>query len=193
MMIRINLLPYREAARKARRDMFIISAVVSALLGAGLSYGIYTINESYINAQKASNAYLSSEIQALESQLSQIDKLKKQIESLLSRKRVIENLQRDRGDSVHLVEELVRQVPEGIYLTSMNQNGQSINIEGTALSSARVSALMRNIEASPWLRDPVLIEVRAVNLRGRKMNNFQMSFKLGKARKVESEEEGGEE
>ncbi len=193
MIIRINLLPYREAARKARRELFTILAVCAVLLGVGLSYAIYAVNESYIAAQAASNAYLESEIKSLENQLAQIDKLQKQIESLLSRKQVIENLQRDRGDSVRLVEELVRQVPEGVYLNEMQQNGQSIKITGTALSNARVSALMRNIEASPWLRDPVLIEVKAINSRGRSLNRFELDFKLGKARKLESEDvEGGE-
>ena len=191
MIIRINLLPYREAARKARRELFIILALCSALLGAGLSYGVYAVNESYISAQLASNAYLESEIRSLETQLTQIDKLQKQIESLLARKQVIENLQRDRGDSVRLVEELVRQVPEGVFLTSMQQDGQSIKVTGTALSNARVSALMRNIESSPWLRDPVLVEVRAVNSRGRSLNNFELNFKLGKARKLETEDVEG--
>lgn len=193
MMIRVNLLPYREAARKARRDLFVIMAVGAALVGAAISYVIYTVNETHIEAQDASNAYLQSEINALESQLAQINALKKQIESLLSRKQVIENLQRDRGDSVHLVEELVRQVPEGVYLTSMQQEGQTIRIAGVALSNARVSALMRNIESSSWLRDPNLIEVRATTSRGRRLNQFEMTFKLGKARKVETDDEGGEE
>ena len=187
-MIRINLLPYREAARKARREQFVIMGVVAAVIGCAVSYGIYTVNESYIEAQRASNAYLNSEIQALDKQLTQINELKKQIDSLLARKKVIEDLQRDRGDTVHLAEELVKQVPEGIYLTSMKQNGQDINITGVALSNARVSALMRNIDASAWLRDPQLVEVRARTTRGRRINEFELNFKLGKMRKVETEE-----
>lgn len=188
-MIRINLLPYREAARKARREQFVIMSVVVAIVGCIVSYGIYTINESYIAAQRANNQYLTSEIQALDKQLTQINELKKQIDSLLSRKKVIEDLQRDRGDTVHLVEELVKQVPEGIYLTAMKQNGQNVNITGVALSNARVSALMRNIESSAWLRDPQLVEVRARNTRGRRINQFEMNFKLGKMRKIETDEE----
>ena len=187
-MIRINLLPYREAARKARREQFVIMAVVAALLGGGVSYGIYTVNESYIAAQNASNEYLQNEINALDRQLTEITQLQKQIESLLSRKKVIEDLQRDRGDSVHLVEELVKQVPEGIFLTSMSQSGQDVKIKGQALSNARVSALMRNIEGSQWLRDPKLIEVRAAWVRGRRVNQFELDFKLGKVRKIETEE-----
>ena len=187
-MIRINLLPYREAARKARREQFIIMAVVAALIGGAVSYGVYTINESYIAAQRSSNQYLQSEINALEKQLTEIAQLQKQIDSLLSRKKVIEDLQRDRGDSVHLVEELVKQVPEGVFLTEMTQRGQSINVKGQALSNARVSAFMRNIEASAWLRDPELVVVQARSSRGRRINEFELNFKLGKVRKVESEE-----
>lgn len=188
-MIRINLLPYREAARKARREQFVIMSVAAALVGCAVSYGIYTVNESYIEAQRASNQYLTTEIQALDKQLTQINELRKQIDSLLSRKKVIEDLQRDRGDTVHLAEELVKQVPEGIYLTSMKQTGQTIKVTGVALSNARVSALMRNIEASAWLRDPQLIEVRARTTRGRRINEFELDFKLGKVRKLETDEE----
>ena len=104
--------------------------------------------------------------------------MKEQTQALLARKQVIENLQRDRGETVYLLSELVRQVPEGVYLKSLKQDGVNVNITGYAQSNARVSALMRNIDSSPWLEKPQLIETKALVVNGRRTNEFGMNFVL---------------
>jgi type IV pilus assembly protein PilN len=114
----------------------------------------------------------------LDKQLDQIKRLKEQTQALLSRKQVIENLQRDRGETVYLLSEMVKQVPEGIYLKTLKQDGLNVSLTGYAQSNARVSALMRNIDASPWLENPQLIEVKAGLLNNRRINEFNMTFVL---------------
>jgi len=177
-MIRINLLPHREAARKARREQFYVFSAAIALLGALVVFAGYSLIGGYISAQEGANAFLKGEIALLDKQLEEIKRLKEQTKALLSRKQVIENLQKDRGETVHLLGELVRQTPEGVYLKSLKQDGLKINITGYAQSNARVSALMRNIESSPWLEKPQLIEVKAAVQNGRRINEFAMNFSI---------------
>ena len=177
-MIRINLLPHREEARKAKRQQFYFMAGGVAVLAALIVFLGYTLINGYISSQDEANAFLKSEIAVLDKQIEQIKRLKEQTQALLSRKQVIEDLQRDRGETVYLLTELVKQVPEGVYLKSLKQEGAKVNITGFAQSNARVSALMRNIEMSPWLENPQLIEVKAVVLNGRRSNEFAMNFTL---------------
>lgn len=187
-MIRINLLPHREEARKARRQQFFVMLGGVAVLSALVVFLGYTIINGYISSQDETNAFLRREIAVLDKQIEQIKRLKEQTQALLSRKQIIEDLQRDRGETVHLLTELVKQVPEGVYLKSLKQEGNKVNITGYAQSNARVSALMRNIEASPWLENPQLIEVKAAVLNGRRSNEFAMNFSLKRAK---PDEEGG--
>lgn len=177
-MIRINLLPHREEAKKARREQFYVLAGLIFGLGAIVVFAGYTIIGGSIDRQVSANDFLKREIATLDKQLDQIKRLKEQTQALLARKQVIENLQRDRGETVYLLSELVNQVPEGIYLKSLKQDGLKVNIVGYAQSNARISALMRNIEASPWLETPQLIESKAVVLNGRRINEFGLNFKL---------------
>lgn len=177
-MIRINLLPHREEARKARREQFIVLAALVSLLAGLVVFAVYTFIEGQIEAQNSKNAFLKQEIAVLDKQLDQIKRLKEQTQALLARKGVIENLQRDRGETVYLLSELVTQVPEGVYLKTMKQDGLKVNVTGYAQSNARVSALMRNIDASPWLEQPRLIETKAVALNGRRIHEFGMDFVL---------------
>lgn len=177
-MIRINLLPHREEARKAKRQQFYVMSGAVAGLAALVVFLGYTLINSYISSQNEANAFLKSEIAVLDKQIDQIKRLKEQTQALISRKQIIEDLQRDRGETVYLLTELVKQVPEGIYLKSLKQEGAKVNITGFAQSNARVSALMRNIEASPWLENPQLVEVKAVVLNGRRSNEFAMNFTL---------------
>lgn len=179
-MIRINLLPHREEARKARREQFYVLAGLVLLLGVVIVFAIYTLIDSGIQSQNERNDFLKQEISVLDKQLTQIKRLKEQTQALLARKQVIEDLQRNRGETVHLLDELVRQVPEGIYLKSIKQNGLGVNITGYAQSNARVSALMRNIDGSPWLENPRLIETKAVVVNGRRVNEFGMDFSLSR-------------
>ncbi len=184
-MIRINLLPHRAEAKKARREQFYMLCGLVAVLGALVVFAVYTLIGSAISNQDGRNDFLKQEIAVLNKQLEQIKRLKEQTQALLARKQIIENLQRDRGETVYLLSELVKQVPEGVYLKSLKQDGLRINITGYAQSNARVSALMRNLEASPWLESPQLIETKAAVLNGRRINEFGMNFVLTRAKPEE--------
>jgi type IV pilus assembly protein PilN len=177
-MIRINLLPHREEARKAKRQHFYLMVGAAVCLAGLVVFLGYTIINGYIARQDSANAFLKAEIAVLDKQLAEIKLLKEKTQALLARKQVIEDLQRDRSETVYLLSELVKQVPEGVYLKSLKQDGAKVNITGYAQSNARVSALMRNLEASPWLENPQLVEVKAVVLNGRRSNEFAMNFML---------------
>jgi len=173
-MIRINLLPHREEKRKARRQQFYgLLAMISILAGL-IVFLTYSVIEGYIASQDARNSFLKSEIAILDKQIDEIKKLKDQTQALLARKQIIESLQRDRAEAVRLLSELVKQMPEGIYLRSMKQDNTKISLAGYAQSSARVSTLMRNVEASPWLEKPQLVEIKAVLVEKRRLNEFSL-------------------
>lgn len=177
-MIRINLLPYREEARKARRIQFYsLAGMVAVFSGLVVLLG-YTVIEGYISSQQSKNDFLKKEIVVLDKQLDEIKRLKEQTAALLARKQVIESLQRDRNETVYLLSELAKQIPEGVYLKSAKQNGASINLTGFAQSNARVSTLMRNIESSQWLERPDLVEIKAVSQDKRRLNDFVMNVSL---------------
>lgn len=181
-MIRINLLPHREQARKARRTQFYSLAAMVAVLGGVLVLLVYTAIQGYIHNQQAKNEFLQKEIAVLDKDIAEIKRLKEQTASLLARKDIIESLQRDRGETVYLLSELVKQVPEGIYLKSLKQEGGKINLVGYAQSNARVSTLMRNVEGSPWLEQAQLIEIKAVSVNNRRLNEFVMNISLKRAK-----------
>ena len=143
-MIRINLLPHREEKRKAKRQQFYgLLGLVSVLAGV-IVFLVITVIDGYISAQDAKNDFLKKEIVALDKQIDQIKRLKEQTQALLARKQIIEALQRDRAEAVLLLSELVKQMPEGVYIRSMKQTGERIALIGYAQSNARVSTLMRN-------------------------------------------------
>lgn len=180
-MIRINLLPHREEKRKARRQQFYaLTGMISVLAGLIVLLG-YTVIDGYVSNQESKNAYLRKEITVLDKQIDQIKGLKEQTQALLSRKQIIESLQRDRAEPVRLLSELAKQVPAGVYLRSIKQDGQKIALSGYAQSNSRVSALMRNIEASSWLEKPQLIEIKAVSLGKQRINEFSMNASLKRA------------
>ena len=177
-MIRINLLPHREEARKAKRQHFYLMVGAAVCLAGLVVFLGYTIINGKIASQAETNDFLKREIAVLDKQLAEIKQLKEKTQALLARKQVIEDLQRDRSETVYLLSELVKQVPEGVYLKSLKQDQAKVSITGYAQSNARVSALMRNLEASPWLENPQLVEVKAVVLNGRRSNEFAMNFML---------------
>jgi len=187
-MIRINLLPHREEARKAKRQQFFVLIGLVVTLAVLIVFAGYTLIGGYISSQDDTNEFLKKEIAILDKDIDQIKRLKEQMQALLSRKQVIENLQRDRGETVYLLSEMVKQVPEGIYLKSLKQEGLKVNITGYAQSNARVSSLMRNFEASPWLERPQLIEVKAVVLNGRRINEFGMNVTLTRVKPEEGKD-----
>lgn len=173
-MIRINLLPHREEKRKARRQQFYGLLVMVSILAGLIVFLTYSIIEGYISSQEERNSFLKSEIAVLDKQIDEIKKLKEQTQALLARKQIIESLQRDRAEAVRLLSELVKQMPEGVYLRSIKQDNTRISLAGYAQSSARVSTLMRNIEASPWLEKPQLVEIKAVMVEKRRLNEFSL-------------------
>jgi len=181
-MIRINLLPHREEAKKAKREQFYFLTGLVSVLAALIVFAIYTLIDTQISSQASNNDFLKQEIAVLDKQLEQIKRLKEQTQALLSRKQVIENLQQDRGETVYLLSEMVKQVPEGVYIRTLKQESLKVSLTGYAQSNARVSALMRNIDASPWLEKPQLIEVKAGVLNGRRINEFSMTFELTRAK-----------
>ena len=164
--VRINLLPHREQKRAARQRQFIslaVSLAILALACVGLGHMYFA---SRIDNQNSRNSLLKGEIAKLDEQIKEIDKLREQTQALLARKQVVETLQTNRTEAVHLLDQLVRQLPDGIYLRSVRQQGARVTLVGYAQSNARVSTLMRNIESSPWLSQPELVEIKSVPLPG---------------------------
>ena len=181
MNARINLLPHRADRRKRSRQHFMTVSGMTFGLGVLVAFLIYQFYERQIEAQNERNAFLASEIKKLDKDIADINELKNQIQALLARKQIIETLQADRAQTVHLLEQMVRQMPEGVYLRAMKQTGPKVHIVGYAQSNARVSTLMRNIEASPWLDQPVLVEVKATNIDKKRVSEFNMYVNLKRA------------
>ncbi len=165
-MIRINLLPHREQKRQARQRQFVSLAIGLAILGAAVVLLVHVVFGWQIESQESRNSLLKTEIAKLDSQIKEIDKLREQTQALLARKQIVETLQSNRTEAVHLLDQMVRQLPDGIYLKSLQQAGAKVTLVGYAQSSARVSTLMRNIEASPWLQSPELVEIKVGRFAG---------------------------
>jgi type IV pilus assembly protein PilN len=182
MNARINLLPHRADRRKRSRQHFVTVSGMTFGLGLLVAFLIYQFYARQIEVQNDRNAFLASEIKKLDKDIADITELRNQIQALLARKQIIETLQAERAQTVHLLEQMVRQMPEGIYLRSMKQTGARVHIVGFAQSNARVSTLMRNIEASPWLTQPVLVEVKAsTSADKRRVSEFNMFLNLKRA------------
>ncbi|HLS86371.1 MAG TPA: PilN domain-containing protein [Burkholderiales bacterium] len=177
-MNRINLLPHREERRKRARQHFYVLAGGTAIVGALVVVLMHGFYAAKIETQDDRNRFLKSEIVKLDKDIAEIKKLRDEIQALLARKQIIETLQADRAQTVHLLDQMVRQMPEGVYLKSVTQKGLRVNVLGYAQSNARVSTLMRNIESSPWLENPVLIEVKAANVGKRRISEFNLNFSI---------------
>jgi type IV pilus assembly protein PilN len=158
-VILINLLPHREAARKRRKDQFVIHAVMAAVLGGGVSALAHTTVQSQVDAQRARNTFLQEETKKLEVQIKDIAGLQAEIVRLKARQAAVENLQADRNTPVHLLDELVNKIPDGVYLVSIKQESQTVQLVGIAQSQERVSELLRNLNGSQWLSRPELVEI----------------------------------
>jgi len=181
MTTRVNLLPHREERRKRGRQHFFVLAGGTAIVGVLIVGLMHTFYAAKIETQADRNRFLKGEIVKLDKDIAEINDLKEQIAALLARKQVIETLQADRAQTVRLLDQLVQQTPDGIYLSRVVQKGLAVNIAGFAQSNARVSTLMRNIDASPWLERPQLIEVHAVTSQNRRISEFTMNFSLKRA------------
>lgn len=180
-MIRINLLPHRALKRKALQRQFFIVAAVVALFGAGIWFIVHSLLADRIEDQLARNQYLEQKIVELDKQIAEIQKLREQTAQLLARKKVVESLQANRAEAVHLLDELVRQLPDGVYLKAVKQTGQRVAINGYAQSNARVSTLMRNLESSPWLEQASLVEIKTALQNNQRLSEFQLNVSLARS------------
>jgi type IV pilus assembly protein PilN len=189
-MIRINLLPWREARRnEQRKHLGVLSGMVSvlALLIVG---AVHLTIAGYISAQNDRNEFLKKENARLDKEIDEIKKLKSEIAALLARKQVIERLQTDRAQAVYLLQELVQQTPDGIYLKSIKQTGLKVLLTGYAQSNSRVSTLMRNFGASPYLENPDLVEIKAVTVNKKRVSEFTMNVSLKQVKTEEKDAAG---
>jgi len=191
-MIRINLLPHREAKRKQKQAAFVALMALGALAGAALVLMIGAYNASRIATQNERNTVLKDATAELDKKISKIASLKSEIEALKARQQAVEDLQGDRNQPVYLLDELVRQMPEGVYLKAFKQEGQKVVLNGYAQSQERVAELLRNLSGnSPWLERPELTEVRAVPLAqsktGRKVVEFTLGVAIKRAREKDED------
>lgn len=186
-MILINLLPHREAARKRAKEAFFVALGFAALVGGVIAGMVFLWFQNEIALQQSKNRFLTAEIGKLESQIKEIDGLQTEIAALRARQQAVEDLQSDRNLPVHLLSELVKQLPDGVYITSMKQDNQSVEIRGFAQSNERVSELLRNLNNnSPWLTRPELGEITATNVavspkEQRRVASFTMRVGLVRA------------
>lgn len=164
-MILINLLPHREEKRQRRKKAFFAGLGVAAAAGIAVAGLWYLVLQQMISTQQERNAFLSAEIKKLEEQIKDIATLKAEIDSLKARQKAVEDLQTDRNVPVYLLNELVKQTPEGVYLTAIKQDGQVVAVNGIAQTNERVSEFLRNTAYnSTWLERPELVEIKAANL-----------------------------
>ncbi len=190
-MILINLLPHREAARKRRREIFQATMVASALVGLVIAGVIYWWFQMMIEDQQAKNTFLRSEIKVLEGQIKEIATIEEEIAALRARQKAVEDLQSDRNLPVHLLSELVRQLPDGVYITTLKQTNQTVAMQGMAQSNERVSEMLRNLSNNtPWLSKPELVEIVASNVAlsprdQRRVSAFNLRFQLMRSSEVQ--------
>jgi len=190
-VIRINLLPWREARRKAHNLQFFILMGMVAGLAASIVLLVHGYYATRISTQTERNRFLKEENAKLDKEIAEITKLKEEIQALLSRKQVIETLQGDRAQTVYLLEQLVRQTPDGVYLKSIKQTGAKVNLTGYAQSNSRVSTLMRNLEASPYLENPDLVEIKVANINNKRLSEFIMNVSIKRQQSESDAAKGG--
>ena len=193
-MIRINLLPHREEKRKRRHQQYIglagFALVVALLVGGA----VWLFLDRQLTQQRQAVAYMKGEIDKLDKQIEEIRKIREETASLLAKKQVVEGLQSNRSEPVQLLDQLLRQLPEGVYLKGVKQTGAKVNLSGYAQSNARVSTLMRNLGASPYLENPELVEIKAVlapDKSGNRVNEFNMNISIKRAQAEESKSAAG--
>lgn len=195
-MILINLLPHREAARKRKRETFFATLGASALVGGVIAGAIFLWYTAQISTQQSKNMLLQNEIKRLEGQIKDIANLQTEIAALRARQQAVEDLQADRNLPVHLLNELVKQLPDGVYVTAMRQDNQTVTLLGMAQSNERVSELLRNLgNNSPWLAKPELIEIVAANVslsarETRRVSSFNVRVKLVRASEAQKAASG---
>ncbi|MCD6663695.1 MAG: PilN domain-containing protein [Comamonas sp.] len=186
-MILINLLPHREVARKRRRESFQAVMLLSAIVGLLIAGAIYLWFQAMIENQQARNGFIASETAILDKQIKEIANIEEEITALRARQKAVEDLQADRNLPVHMLNELVLQVPDGVYLTSLAQTDQVVTLKGMAQSNERVSELLRNLsDNTPWFSKPQLGEIVTANVSlsardQRRVPSFTLSFHLARS------------
>ncbi|MBV2138381.1 MAG: PilN domain-containing protein [Candidatus Thiodiazotropha sp. (ex Ctena orbiculata)] len=186
-MARINLLPWREAERKERQKEFGLMVLAGALLAAFVVFGVHQLIQSQIVAQNARNDFLQKEIKAVEKEIREIKDLDKTKQNLLARMNIIQELQSSRPQIVHLFDEVVTTLPDGVFLDKVEQKGSIVTFTGQAQSNARVSSMMRNIDDSEWLERPALVFIESKEKTGTGYSNFELRVKQT-SQNAESEE-----
>jgi type IV pilus assembly protein PilN len=177
-MIRVNLLPHREIRRRRQQKQFFSMVGIMACVGAVVWFLVHSSLSARSEDQVARNKYLQDEITKLDKEIDDIKKLKEMTASLLARKKVVETLQSNRAEVVHLLDEMARQLPDGIYLKGIKQQGSKVTINGYTQSQARVSTLMRNLDASPHLENSNLIEIKATPQASARINEFTLNVNI---------------
>ncbi len=182
-MILINLLPHREAARKRRREAFGASLAAAAVVGLLIAGGVYLAYQAQIAIQQSRNLFLTNENKRLDAQIKEVASLQAEIAALTARQEAVESLQADRNLPVHLLNELVTKLPDGVYISSMNEDARRVTIRGVAQSNDRVAELLRNLmKGSFWLASPQLVEIvggtATVGTQSRRVANFTMNMTL---------------
>ena len=188
-MIRVNLLPHREEKRKRREQQFAVLAGFSAVVALLAAGAVWLFLDTQVDQQKRNVAYMKGEIDKLDKQIEEIRKIREETAALLAKKLVVEGLQSNRSEPVQLLDQLLRQLPEGVYLKAVKQVGPKVNVLGYAQSNARVSTLMRNLGASPYLENPELVEIKATpapDKSGNRINEFSMNISIKRAKAEES-------
>ncbi len=183
-MIRINLLPHRQIKRAERQRQFGLMALMAAVVAGAVVFTGWTFLSAKKEAQLERNGRLEQAINQLDKEIADIKDLKDQISNVLERKQIVENLQTNRSQSVVILDELSRQLPEGLYLKSIKQQGNLITLEGVADTNARVATLVRNLSVSNWIESPNLIEIKSITVNGIKQNDFTLNVSL-KVQKAE--------
>jgi type IV pilus assembly protein PilN len=183
-VILINLLPHREEKRRQRKRAFFVGLAAFAFVGLAVVGAWFSVLQQMTSAQQARNDFMKTEIAKLDTQIKDIATLRAEIEALKARQRAVEDLQTDRNIPVYLLDELVKQTPEGVYLTSIKQNGQLVAVNGIAQTNERVSEFLRNtLYTSPWLEKPELVEIKAANVTTanrdqRRLFDFQLRLTI---------------
>lgn len=192
-MILINLLPHREAARKRRREAFQVTMFMAALIGIAIAGAVYWWYQNQIENQQSRNAFLQREIKALDEQIKEIASIESEITALRARQKAVEDLQADRNLPVHLLNELIAQLPDGVYITGVKQVNQVVEMQGMAQSNERVAELLRNISGNTqWFSKPELLEIVAANATVtpkdvRRVASFKMRFQLMRSSDLKKE------
>lgn len=190
---RINLLPHREIKRAARKREFLFVATGTIVFALATALLAHTILVGMVDSQLAKNNFLKAEIARVDKEIAEIKRLKEETAALLSRKQVVETLQANRTEAVHLLDQLVRQLPDGVYLKSVRQSAYKISLAGYAQSNARIATLMRNLDSSPWLSNAELVETKAVQLNNLRVNEFNLNVQLKRNPPADSGKSAGKE